>query len=170
MADQFRLFQMLWSSCPAYWFPISAEAPYGYRVERNAGNEKVMVPDEEPAGIVRRIFEEIAAGKPQTEVARDLNKEKIPTPYQYRMRNQPEKLAEKPHLRWNRDYIAAILKNEVYLGRYVSGKDSQKYEPRFALCRDFHGKRRGGADGSGNGKGGLPDASGCFGISKAGKK
>lgn len=97
--------------------------PYGYRVERNAGYEKVMVPDEEPAGIVRRIFEEIAAGKPQTEVARDLNKEKIPTPYQYRMRNQPEKLAEKAYLRWNRDNIAAILKNEVYLGRYVSGKD-----------------------------------------------
>ena len=97
--------------------------PYGYRVERDAENEKVMVPDEEPAGIVRRIFEEIAAGKPQTEVAEMLNKEGIPTPYQYRMRKQPEKLAEKPHLRWNRDNIAAILKNEVYLGRYVSGKD-----------------------------------------------
>lgn len=97
--------------------------PYGYRVERNAGNEKVMVPDEEPAGIVRRIFEEIAAGKPQTEVAEMLNKEGIPTPYQYRMRKQPEKLAEKAYLRWNRDHIAAILKNEVYLGRYVSGKD-----------------------------------------------
>lgn len=97
--------------------------PYGYRIEKSAGNEKVMVPDEEPAGIVRRIFEEVAAGKSQTEVAGDLNKEEIPTPYQYRMRNQPEKLAEKPHLRWNRDNIAAILKNEVYLGRYVSGKD-----------------------------------------------
>lgn len=97
--------------------------PYGYRVERNAENEKVMVPDDEPAGIVRRIFEEIAAEKPQTEVARDLNKEEIPTPYQYRMRKQPEKLAEKAYLRWNRDNIAAILKNEVYLGRYVSGKD-----------------------------------------------
>ena len=97
--------------------------PYGYRVEKSAGNEKVMVSDEEPAGIVRRIFEEVAAGKPQTEVAEMLNKEGIPTPYQYRMRKQPEKLAEKPHLRWNRDNIAAILKNEVYLGRYVSGKD-----------------------------------------------
>lgn len=97
--------------------------PYGYRVEKSARNEKVMVPDEEPAGIVRRIFEEVAAGKPKTEVARDLNKEGIPTPYQYRMRNQPEKLAEKAYLRWNRDHIAAILKNEVYLGRYVSGKD-----------------------------------------------
>lgn len=97
--------------------------PYGYRVEWDAGNEKVMVPDEEPAEIVRRIFEEVAAGKPQTEVAEMLNKEGIPTPYQYRMRNQPEKLAEKAYLRWNRDNIAAILKNEVYLGRYVSGKD-----------------------------------------------
>lgn len=55
--------------------------PFGYREERDAGNEKVMVPDEGPAGIVRRIYEEIAAGKSQTEVARDLNKEKIPTPY-----------------------------------------------------------------------------------------
>ncbi len=97
--------------------------PYGYRVEKSAGKEKVMVPDEEPAGIVRRIFEEVAAGKPQTEVAEMLNKEGIPTPYQYRMRMNPEKLEEKPHLRWNQVSIAAILKNEVYLGRYVSGKD-----------------------------------------------
>ena len=97
--------------------------PYGYRVERDAGNEKVMVPDEGSAGIVKRIFEEVAAGRLQTEVAEMLNKEGISTPYQYRMRNNPEKLAEKPHLKWNRDHIAAILKNEVYLGRYVSGKD-----------------------------------------------
>ena len=97
--------------------------PYGYRVERDTGNEKVMVPDEGSAGIVKRIFEEVAAGRLQTEVAEMLNKEGIPTPYQYRMRNNPEKLAEKPHLKWNRDHIAAILKNEVYLGRYVSGKD-----------------------------------------------
>ena len=97
--------------------------PYGYRVERDAGNEKVMVPDEEPAGIVKRIFEEVAAGRLQTKVVKMLNKEGIPTPYQYRMRNNPEKLAEKPHLKWNRDHIAVILKNEVYLGRYVSGKD-----------------------------------------------
>lgn len=97
--------------------------PYGYKVERDSNNEKVMLPDEEPAGIVKRIFEEVAAGKSQTEVAETLNKKGIPTPYQYRMRNKPEKLAEKPHLRWNRDHIAVILKNEVYLGRYVSGKD-----------------------------------------------
>ena len=97
--------------------------PYGYCVERDAGNEKVMVPDEGSAGIVKKIFEEVAAGRLQTEVAEMLNKEGIPTPYQYRMRNNPEKLAEKPHLKWNRDHIAAILKNEVYLGRYVSGKD-----------------------------------------------
>lgn len=97
--------------------------PYGYRVERDAGNEKVMVPDKGSAGIVKRIFEEVAAGRLQTEVAEMLNKEGIPTPYQYRMRKNPEKLAEKPYLRWNRDHIAVILKNEVYLGRYVSGKD-----------------------------------------------
>lgn len=36
----------------------------------------------------------------------------------------------------------------------------QKYESRFALCRDFHGKRGGGADGFGNSKGSLPDAPG----------
>lgn len=33
------------------------------------------------------------------------------------------KTDKKPHLRWNRDHIMAILKNEVYLGRYVTGKD-----------------------------------------------
>jgi len=113
--------------------------PYGYRVEKNAGNENIMVPDEEPAGVVKRIFEEIAAGKSQTEVADGLNKEGIQTPYQYRMRRNPEKLAEKPHLRWNRDHIAVILKNEVYLGRYVSGKDRvclYRHEKRHAVERE----------------------------------
>lgn len=113
--------------------------PYGYRVEKNAGNENIMVPDEEPAGVVKRIFEEIAAGKSQTEVAEGLNKEGIQTPYQYRMRRNPEKLAEKPHLRWNRDHIAVILKNEVYLGRYVSGKDRvclYRHEKRHAVERE----------------------------------
>lgn len=76
--------------------------PYGYRVERDAENEKVMVPDEEPARIVKRIFKEVAAGKSQTEVAAALNKEGILTPYQYRMRRNPKKLAGKQHLRWNR--------------------------------------------------------------------
>ncbi|MDE6760144.1 MAG: recombinase family protein [Lachnospiraceae bacterium] len=107
--------------------------PYGYRVEKSAGNDKSMVPDEESAGIVKRIFEEVAAGTSQTAVAEILNKEGIPTPYQYRMRNNPEKLAEKPHLKWNRDHIAVILKNEVYLGRYVSGKDK--------VCLYRHEKR-----------------------------
>ena len=97
--------------------------PNGYRVERDAGNEKVMVPDEGSAGIVKRICEAVADGSLQTEVAETLIKEGISTPNQDRMRNNPEKLAEKPHLKWNRDHIAAILKNEVYLGRYVSGKD-----------------------------------------------
>ena len=109
--------------------------PYGYRVEKSTDNGKSMVPDEETAGIVRRIFEEVAAGKPQTGVAEALNQEGIPTPYQYRMRRSPEKLAEKPHLKWNGDNIAAILKNEVYLGKYVSGKDRvclYRHEKRHA--------------------------------------
>lgn len=113
--------------------------PYGYRVERDAENEKVMVPDEEPAGIVKRIFEEVAAGRSQTEVAVALNKEGILTPYQYRMRRNPEKLAGKQHLRWNRDHIAVILKNEVYLGRYVSGKDRvclYRHEKRHAADKE----------------------------------
>lgn len=113
--------------------------PYGYRVERDEENEKVMVPDEEPARIVKRIFEEVAAGRSQTEVASALNEEGILTPYQYRMRRNPEKLAGKQHLRWNRDYIAVILKNEVYLGKYVSGKDRvclYRHEKRHAADKE----------------------------------
>lgn len=113
--------------------------PYGYRVERDAENEKVMVPDEESAGIVKRIFEEVAAGRSQTEVAAALNKEGILTPYQYRMRRNPEKLAGKQHLRWNRDHIVVILKNEVYLGKYVSGKDRvclYRHEKRHAADKE----------------------------------
>ncbi len=113
--------------------------PYGYKIERNSSNEKIMVVDEEPAAVVKRIFEEIAAGISQTTVAERLHREQIPAPYQYRMRKYPEKLAEKPYLRWNREHITVILKNEVYIGRYISGKDRvslYRHEKRHAVEKE----------------------------------
>ena len=53
-----------------------------------------MVIDPETAPIVRRVFEEIIAGKSTSQVARELNAEGVPTPLEYkgvRRKNQSDK-------------------------------------------------------------------------------
>ena len=52
-----------------------------------------MVIDPETAPIVRRVFEEIIAGKSTSQVARELNAEGVPTPLEYkgvRRKNQSD--------------------------------------------------------------------------------
>ncbi|MBR1852113.1 MAG: recombinase family protein [Lachnospiraceae bacterium] len=108
--------------------------PYGYRAVKGSDNIRQMVIDGEPASVIRRIADYILAGKRAGEIASILNSEGVPTPYQYRYRNQPEKLALKPYLKWNGELISALMRNEVYTGKYVMGKDT--------ACLYRHEKRR----------------------------
>ena len=102
--------------------PVGAVA-YGYKVVHDGNKVRHMVIDDEPAKVVKRIFEEDGRNIPLSVIAKDLNNDGIPTPYQYRMRNRPEKLAKKPYLCWNVEIIKQLLKNEVYTGTQIMGKD-----------------------------------------------
>ena len=100
-----------------------AAAPYGYSKDPN--NKKVLVPNEDTAPIVRRIFERAAAGDSCIKIAMDLSAEGVIPPLKYRANfrdNFSEKGAARASDTWNHTTVKRILKNRVYLGNTILGK------------------------------------------------
>lgn len=107
---------------------------YGYRVARayDAAGERVrglreIEPDE--AAVVRRIFEAVAAGMTSGEVAAMLNAEAVPT---------------RGGGRWHKAAIlgapadgTGILRNELYRGRLVWGRRTQRKDRRTGKVRSI---------------------------------
>lgn len=112
---------------------------YGYKAVLDENGNREMAVDEESGEIVRRIFREAYDGRTNLEIAVSLNEDGVDTPYQYRYRDNPDKLAEKPYLRWTHQMIYTILRKEVYTGKYVMGKDTvclYRYEKRHTVSED----------------------------------
>ena len=89
---------------------------YGYKVLPKEKHK--MVIDPETAPIVRRVFEDIIAGKSTTQVARELNAEGVLTPMEYKgihRKNQPEK-----KMLWTHQRILEMLGNIKYTGCMVN--------------------------------------------------
>lgn len=97
-------------------------APYGYV---KSGKERhQLVPDDETAPIVLRLFLEAASGVLPSELARELNGEQIPCPSLYRCLKHPG-LTPSHYSKsglWTANTIIKILHNPVYLGHMVQGK------------------------------------------------
>ena len=98
-------------------------APYGYT--KHPQSKDVLVPNEDTAPIVRRIFERAAAGDSSIKIAMDLSAEGIMPPLKYRAMCRdnftPEGAARASDI-WNHTTVKRILKNRVYLGDTVLGK------------------------------------------------
>ena len=97
--------------------------PYGYRKADNDKN--LLVPDENTAHIVQRIFRQAAKGDSSRRIAQDLNNDDVMPPLKYRVLyrdNFNEKGASRASDYWNYTTVKRILKNEVYLGHTVLGK------------------------------------------------
>ena len=98
-------------------------APYGYM--KHPQNKDVLVPNEDTAPIVRRIFERAAAGDSCIKIAMDLSAEGIMPPLKYRAMCRdnftPEGAARASDI-WNNTTVKRILKNRVYLGDTILGK------------------------------------------------
>jgi DNA invertase Pin-like site-specific DNA recombinase len=89
---------------------VANAVPYGYR--RNAGSDptkdaKALVPDEEHARIVERIFALRLQGQRMAAIVRVLNDAGIPSP---------------KGRKWSRSTVEAILRNEVYTGVVILGE------------------------------------------------
>lgn len=104
-------------------YHIGSFAPYGYKKDPEYKGH--LLPDDEAAAVVRRIFEMYAAGIGRTAIARQLNAEGVPNPTRYKQLhniNWKRNLNTKRPGLWQYFSISDILANEVYIGNLVQGR------------------------------------------------
>lgn len=108
---------------------LGALDPYGYL--RHPDDKHKLIINEETAPIVRRIFEMSAAGMGSRSICTVLNDEGILSPAEYTRfrKHDPTKDGEFVRKRfWCQTYLRSILKNEMYVGCMVQGR---QYTPSY---------------------------------------
>ena len=109
----------------AGWKPV-----YGYRQSPESKN--VIVPDDEAAQVVRRMFDLALSGMSCRRIAALFNEEGIPPPAVY-ARLTPARTG--PYSgQWAAERVNATLKNEVYVGSMVQGRQ-RKINYKIKGCR-----------------------------------
>ena len=103
---------------------VSAAVPYGYK-KLPEDREKWLI-DEPTAEVVRKIFSLCLAGRGSSQIARDLEREKILTPTAYytsvgRATHNP--IPANPYL-WVTEAVKHILENRQYTGCTVNFKST----------------------------------------------
>lgn len=97
--------------------------PYGYKKDPTCKGR--LIPDEVTAPVVRRIFEQAAAGDSSRKIALDLDRDGAIPPLKYRVLyrdNFSQVGASRASDMWNYTTVKRILKNPVYLGDTLLGK------------------------------------------------
>ena len=100
---------------------LGGKPPYGYKKKEK--DSKEIVPDEETAPIVRRIFDLCAAGKGPNQIARVLTREQVlnPTNQYYQATGTAcTNLDTTRPCTWSGKTVASILENKVYIGRTLN--------------------------------------------------
>ena len=96
---------------------LGGRPPYGYRKRSN--DTKEIVPDEDTAPIVQRIFELCTSGKGPNQIARILTNEKVlnASNYYYQKYGTSHRHLDttRPYS-WSGSTVTGILDNKVYLG------------------------------------------------------
>ena len=95
---------------------VGSYAPMGYK--KDAQNKHRLVPDEETAAIVRRLFAMRAAGRGYNDIVNTLNAEGIPSPRSTYYKKQ----GQDQHYYWSIPALSSLMKNEVYIGHMVQGQ------------------------------------------------
>ena len=105
---------------------VSSRPRYGY-IKDPADPKRHMVPDPETAPVVRYIFDLCVSGKGPAQIAKQLKKDKIPTPgYSYYQKHGVELTGvdiTQPY-NWSTNTIAGILEDETYLGHTINLKST----------------------------------------------
>ncbi|MCL1807604.1 MAG: recombinase family protein [Oscillospiraceae bacterium] len=123
--------------------------PYGYRKDPDIKTR--LVPDENTACVVKRIFECAAKGDSSRKIALDLIGDGIIPPLKYRVLYRDDfgdNGAARASDVWNYTTVKRILKNQVYLGHTLLGKSkkasiksSKKVripEEKWSVTKDTH--------------------------------
>ena len=117
---------------------LGGRPPYGYR--RDETVRKGIVPDEDAAPIVQRIFSLCAGGKGPNQIARVLTQEQVlnPTNHYYRRTGKEHKCLDiTSPCRWTSGSVTAILDNRTYLGHMPGLRTtSLSYKNKKAVYHD----------------------------------
>lgn len=100
-------------------FPV-----YGYRRDRKCRGKLVV--DDVAAGVVREIFDMRMKGYNNGRIAEYLNERGVPSPMEYKLRMNwkfATSFKRNPQAKWSHPAVERILKNEVYTGVMVQGKE-----------------------------------------------
>lgn len=104
---------------------IGSFATYGYLKDPN-DHHKLIV-DEDVAPIIRMIFKKFISGRSIIGIAKDLNEEGIPNPSMYKQLkgfNYKHPVGKSNDGLWPDSSVRRILKNEMYIGNMVQGKNT----------------------------------------------
>ncbi|MBQ8029195.1 MAG: recombinase family protein [Clostridia bacterium] len=123
-AQTSKKIRAVWQSKANNGKRVSSTVPYGYVKDEN-DKEKWLI-DEPAAEVVRKIYDLCLAGRGPLQIARDLEKEKIPVPsayYESVGRKHRHKVPLNPY-RWDKATIVVILENRQYTGCAVNFKST----------------------------------------------
>lgn len=114
----------VWKSKAEHGKRVSSTVPYGYK--KSPEDREKWIVDEPAAEVVRRIFRLCLAGRGPSQIARDLEREKILTPTAYyasvgRATRNP--IPANPYL-WADEAVKHILENRQYTGCAVNFKST----------------------------------------------
>ena len=101
---------------------LTVHVPYGYM--KNPENPKEWIIDEEAAQVVKKIFTLCMNGRGPSQIADQLEKDKILTPTAYKNKQgvkTPHAEPENPY-RWHESTIVNILERKEYIGATVNFK------------------------------------------------
>ncbi|CAM3279435.1 MULTISPECIES: recombinase family protein [Paenibacillus] len=111
-----------------------AYAPYGYRKDEH--DKHKLVPDENTAAIVQRIFQLAVEGYSPYKIGRLLREDRILTPRAYLAEQYQRylKVVNTKHpYDWGATTVKIILQNRVYFGHMVSHKSTKRSFKRKGL-------------------------------------
>ena len=103
---------------------VSSSVPYGYM--KNPDDKRKWLIDEPAAEIIRKIFNLCLAGKGPSQIARQLEKEKVltPTAYYHSIGKKTSNPMPANIYGWRDSSIEHILENRQYTGCTVNGKST----------------------------------------------
>lgn len=101
---------------------IGAFAPYGYK--KDSVRKGHLITDPEAAAVVREIFDMYLGGAGRAAIARYLNERGVLSPGRYKAANAEKyrNTSKLEEAKWHGRTVAAILKNEVYIGNLIQNK------------------------------------------------
>lgn len=121
-AQTSKKIRAVWQSKAEHGERVSPSVPYGYK--KSEENPKQWIIDEPAADVVRKIYSLCLAGRGPSQVARQLEAEKVLIPsayYESVGRNHARKVFQNPYA-WDHKTIVGILENRQYTGCAINFK------------------------------------------------